>query len=434
LPLKTDDLKTVDSYKKAVKADGAKISSGGKIKFWVYRDVDLPTASGQKQKLPALIAFFDDTAVKGVLKGKQPACRGICGLEEGKIAFEAAQGNVPYGVLVKSVPPLLGKNVHIPTGADMDTDGAETSARPASPAPAGPAPSPGGGAHYAELNAVWKQLSQQASQRSAANPAERATLGRTLTNIAAMLQGGQLAEAEKQIHQLQAALKIPQAPAQGPEDQNPAKLNNAWIHLSKQASQRMASNPGEREILTKAMAGIPEMLEAGRLDDARKGLEKLQAALKAAPAGPASLPTGDPVRHANSQPEAPGPYPGIIKYRAALAQFAQAKSAVRAQIQGLQSTIVARVPQAAGFAKQLAEEIEELNKELGDAVDEAMKSAESQASPVTDAVKLKIRKYLADLASNGLIREADSNPFGAPVTIAKTLGVALARIRDAMPA
>jgi hypothetical protein len=49
------------------------ISTSGNSKFWVYRDVELPTASGQKQKLPALIALIDDTAIKPLLKGKQAA-------------------------------------------------------------------------------------------------------------------------------------------------------------------------------------------------------------------------------------------------------------------------------------------------------------------------------------------------------------------------
>ena len=79
-------------------------------------------------------------------------------------------------------------------------------------------------------------------------------------------------------------------------------------------------------------------------------------------------------------------------------------------------------------------EIEEFTQELADVVDEAMKAAENEASPATDAIKLKIRKYLTGLASNGLIQQADSNPFGVSVTIATTLGGALAGIRDAMPA
>ena len=75
-----------------------------------------------------------------------------------------------------------------------------------------------------------------------------------------------------------------------------------------------------------------------------------------------------------------------------------------------------------------------MSAELGDAVDEAMKYAENEASPATDSIKQKIRQYLAELASNALVQKADSNPFGVSVTIGKTLGTALGRIRDAMPA
>lgn len=75
-----------------------------------------------------------------------------------------------------------------------------------------------------------------------------------------------------------------------------------------------------------------------------------------------------------------------------------------------------------------------MNNELAAAVDEAMKETENEASPATDAIKLKGRKYTAELASNTLIQRADSNPFGVTVAIGKTLGGALGRIRDAMPA
>jgi hypothetical protein len=95
---------------------------------------------------------------------------------------------------------------------------------------------------------------------------------------------------------------------------------------------------------------------------------------------------------------------------------------------------VAGWPERAEFARNLAEEIEGLNQEVADAVDEAMKAAENVASPATDAIKLKIRKYLTELASNRLIQQADSNPLGVAVTIRQTLGEALGRIRDTMPA
>ena len=55
MPLKIDDLKTVENYKKAIKQDLTKISEAGNTKFWIYKDIELPTASGGKQKLPALI-------------------------------------------------------------------------------------------------------------------------------------------------------------------------------------------------------------------------------------------------------------------------------------------------------------------------------------------------------------------------------------------
>src|SRR5580698_1710749 len=106
MPLKTEDLKTVENYKKAIKQDLSKITPQGNTKFWIYKDVELPTAGGGKQKLPALISLVDDTAAKAALKGKQPVCRGTCGMLDGQITFEADQGKVPYAVLSKSVPLL----------------------------------------------------------------------------------------------------------------------------------------------------------------------------------------------------------------------------------------------------------------------------------------------------------------------------------------
>jgi hypothetical protein len=339
MPLKTEDLNTVENYKKAIKHEAGKIGAAGNIKFWIYKDVELPTAAGGKQKLPILISLVDDVAAKAVLKGKLPLCHGTCGLAENKIAFDAAQGKVPYALLIKSVPLLLGKMVHLPAGVDVESSGEEASPPPPPPPPPGAVPAPD---RHAQLNAAWKQLSQQ-------------------------------------------------------------------------ASQRLAANPAQRDALTKAMAGIPEMLQGGQLDEAQMRLEQLQTTLKATAA-----PSGTP-------------YPGIVKYRAALLQFAQAKSEVHQQISRLASAIVERLPHETNFAKALAAEIEDLNNELAAAVDEAMKGAENEASPATDAIKLKIRKYTTELASNALIHRADSNPFGVTVTIGKTLGGALGRIRESMP-
>src|SRR3974377_966643 len=102
VPLKIEDLKTVEAYKKAIKSDVGKISPSSTTKFWVYRDVELPTASGQKQKFPALIVLVDNRAVLPLLKTKKLACSGHATLQEGKVAFEAEQGQVPFKELKTS--------------------------------------------------------------------------------------------------------------------------------------------------------------------------------------------------------------------------------------------------------------------------------------------------------------------------------------------
>ncbi len=289
MPLKTDDLKTVETYKKAMKLEASKIGSSGNTKFWVYKDVELPTASGGKQKLPDLLALIDDTAIKPLLKGKPPFCRGVCGLKEGKISFDPTQGKVPYALMTKSVPLLLGKMVHIPSDSDPDDEGEEE-------APEIKAPEVKG--RYAQLNASWKKLSQQATDRISANPTMRAALTKAMTGIPEMLQGGKLGEAEKQIQQLEAALKIPDAPPPPPPPPaggpgRYAQLNASWKQFSQLATQKIADDPAQKADLTKAMAGIPEMLQGGQLGEAQKRIEQLGAILKV-PATPPPAPPQPP--------------------------------------------------------------------------------------------------------------------------------------------
>ena len=55
MPLKADDLKTVEAYKKAMKMEATKITPSGNTKFWIYRDVELRgTEIGKKCRLPGL--------------------------------------------------------------------------------------------------------------------------------------------------------------------------------------------------------------------------------------------------------------------------------------------------------------------------------------------------------------------------------------------
>ena len=225
MPLKIDDLKTVESYKKAVKQEATKITALGKTKFWIYKDVELPTASGGKQKLPALIALVDDVATKAVLKGKQPWCRGTCELEGNKIAFAAVEGKVPYAVLIKIVPLLLGKMVHISSGVDPESEGGEASPAPPPPA-AGNASTPG---RYAQLNAQWKQLAQQASQEDGSESSSARLPTKAMAGIPEMLQGGKLAEARQRLEQLQVMLISPGRPR---SRRNAAGSTSVWCALS----------------------------------------------------------------------------------------------------------------------------------------------------------------------------------------------------------
>ncbi|MEI9976353.1 MAG: hypothetical protein WDO73_32455 [Ignavibacteriota bacterium] len=276
MPLKADDLKTIENYKKAIRLDLTRLNAQGNTKFWIYKDMELPTASGSKQKLPVLISLVDDLAVKAVLKGKQALCRGLCGLRDGQIFFEADQGKLPYAILKKSVPLLFGKPLHVPSDAEEpEEEDEEASSADALPkvanAPTGT---------YARLNAAWKQLSQEAD--------------------------------------------------------------------------RKMGDPDARAALTQLMNGIPEMLQSGKLDEAEKRLAQLNTMLK------------NPLQAASAggpKQEKGAPYPGLVKYRTALVQFAQAKSQVKGQIHNLRSAILQHAPDQKDFADELAGELEELNDE-----------------------------------------------------------------------
>src|ERR1700761_790339 len=102
MPLKPDDLKTIETYKKAMKVEATKINKSGNTKFWMYRDVELAGASGGKQKLPVFLALIDNHLILPVppIKGKVLICRGKVGLVRAdgkdKIAFDSEQGIIPY--------------------------------------------------------------------------------------------------------------------------------------------------------------------------------------------------------------------------------------------------------------------------------------------------------------------------------------------------
>ncbi len=285
MPLKAVDLATVEAYRRAIRLDAARITPQG-TKFWVYRDVELPTAAGKKQKLPALIALVDDTAIKPLMKSGTLACHGMCALRDGKIAFDSQQGAVPYSLLRTTVPVLFGKNLLVPVPV------------PGGAARSAGAPAGANGAATLQLTAALRQISQKATQRRSANPAERAAFAKVMAGVPELLRTGKLPEAKKRIEQLNTMLKAPPAPppplAGRPSGPRYADLNATWKQLSQKATQRMSAHSAERPAFTKAMAGIPELLRGGKLPDAKKRLDQLEAMLKVPPAPPPPPPGGGP--------------------------------------------------------------------------------------------------------------------------------------------
>lgn len=200
-----------------------------------------------------------------------------------------------------------------------------------------------------------------------------------------------------------------------------SQLKEMWAKLGPRI--RASANPALMQSAGEVSQKLGSLVSQAKFAEARKLIEEFTRRL-------------EQTRPAQTQgkPVAGTPYPGIVRYRQALLRFAQAKSEAKAQIGALKSAILKLGPQEAEFANELAAELEQLNEELADAVDEAMKASENQSSPATDAVKLKIRKYLTELGSNPLVKRVDANPLGVKVSIGKTLGGALASIKDAMPA
>lgn len=112
--LKLDDFKTFESYKKAIKQDASRLTSGPRTKFWVYRNVDLVDSAGRKQTVAIFYVFGDDRPAQSVLKGKTALCKGMCGVDSGRIVLVADRGKTPYDLLKTSVAALLGKPLLIP--------------------------------------------------------------------------------------------------------------------------------------------------------------------------------------------------------------------------------------------------------------------------------------------------------------------------------
>jgi len=303
MPLKEPDLKNTETYKKASRLDLPKVAAGN-AKFWLYKDVELPNASGKKQKYPAFLALVDENGIRKALTGKKLICKGTCGIREERIAFEAKSGKVPYRLLKVSVPLLLGKAVWIPTGMEDEGDEAEdgdagapeTMADASVPAlpeappppPTAPPPPPQAAAlpqapgtppvSAAALTGVWTKLVKDVQAYAAAHPERKTEMFENMSAIAALLKANKAAEAKPKMDSMQAALDAPLTPAPAAPS-SPAQMAARWTALVKQMQAMVAAHPEKKAELVRASAGIADMIRAGKLDLAKKLMDGVDTVL-----------------------------------------------------------------------------------------------------------------------------------------------------------
>src|SRR6202042_190338 len=146
MQFKEQDVKTFESYKKAMRANAAQIKDG--TKFCIFNEVEIPDAAGKMHKVkPFLVVGVALGVVKPLLahlKGaRKPLCEGTCSLEEGKVALKGQK--VPFGALKAQATffkDLLGKPVTIPSGAKEEDEEEEAEVEGKAPPAASPIPAP----------------------------------------------------------------------------------------------------------------------------------------------------------------------------------------------------------------------------------------------------------------------------------------------------
>jgi hypothetical protein len=179
MALEAADLKTVEAYKKASKRDATKITGAGKTKFWLYKDITLPTAGGKAQKLRVLLALLNINEIKleKPLQGKKPICRGTCNLLDGKVAFEAEEGVIPYARLKTALPLFIGKLLHVPEGVKLEEEGLEVDGEDGAPqtVPTGKTPGapPQPTSSSLDLQAAMNKLAPTIKSVVEANPGKK---------------------------------------------------------------------------------------------------------------------------------------------------------------------------------------------------------------------------------------------------------------------
>lgn len=135
-----------------------------------------------------------------------------------------------------------------------------------------------------------------------------------------------------------------------------------------------------------------------------------------------------------STPEKSGvPRAGYTNYIKSLHALRQAVDNVTGQIAQLSSAIPSQMPDERDLAEAIADNLGESTEALYDLIDEALSATDDEEAPTSNRLRQMLDRMIADVGNDELIQYADANPFGVSVSIAKTLGTALEKVRDAMP-
>jgi len=147
MQLKPQDLKTFESYKKAMRMAASQIKDN--TKFCIYTDVQLPDAGGKMHVLKPFLALCPPAMLKPLLTplkgGKRLISEGTCSLHEGKVILKG--NKVPFGQLKTQATffkdLLGGKAVAAPAGVkEEDEEEEAVEAKAATPEKPAPPPPP----------------------------------------------------------------------------------------------------------------------------------------------------------------------------------------------------------------------------------------------------------------------------------------------------
>jgi hypothetical protein len=399
MALEAADLKTFEAYKKASKRDATKITGTGKTKFWLYKDITLPSAAGKAQKLRVLLALLNINEIKleKPLQGKKPICKGTCNLLDGKVAFEAEEGVIPYARLKAALPQFIGKPLHIPEGVKVEEDGVDGDGEDGAPQTGTTVPQapPQPGLNPTDLQAAMNKLAPTIKSVLEANPGKKKDIHDLVAAFADAIKNTKVDTAAATLATLMRILKGLGGVIGEQADPKKAEFDKKFPVLKKRAEDAAKSDGtlfGITNPLQTMNAALQEVTDKeGKKDYAGAlallaGLEaKIKAVEDLVAASNAAKKTIDDEWKALDADlkKAEAAYPSSPALKAAIKKYSDARN-------GLATNYKAKnYPAAAAFVEPLKTAVKELLKVVADNDKVAGPKAVAAEKSVKDLVKNK---------------------------------------------